>query len=904
MVAAAAVLLASLFAVAAWRHARRADGGDRLGLALVVAAALIPPAMVTVVVLGAQPRMGDVRLALESLAFDPATLEGRAFSIGGDEAGDAVVVPGMHAGALLISPDEAGGVRLTFRPPEEASAAGVVSLDGGRTFLGAVPLPDGATVRVGERTLTLDGDRLASAGKAGRPLRGRGDAPLFPLTHHDPGAEPRAGRWDFLYRARRGWRPWPRRLELAPLSADVAASAAAPRSVRLAKGDRARLSFHALDFVEPWRLADSDAPPGRAIERRSLALDWSGDRIVLRLDTPERATLEAERLETVFAQSGDQASAEVIFGPDPGALNPNQGVVAFRALGEPVRDQLARRLVLTPGADTYAVSGGGGETLRFGEAFEVGGDVRARIRVSRLDLDWRPYAGLLAIVWASALAALAAGSAWRTGAIAPFIVMGLAEFLLALRLLFAVEGAYVDWRPESVAAAPQALFAVALAPFILTALFAPPAALGRRTALAYGGVAAAMAAFLFLAVGGWDPVGVVLTLAAAGALALRFVRIPPLPAGAASLAERTLTRWSGWLGRLPGRSGLEPEARRASDALILAVLALFVLRIVLALAGIQERFPPPINGAVSLFWTPALLAVAAVGLAQALGAPAATPKSELWRALLLWGAVALVAVATPWLVAGDKGYAIHFLPVALVALLVAVAVSDAGRWRRVALGAPAVLAALLLGAIAAKASFSAPGPSEWAALTDSRSPEAHRLLERYAADEGWRLRMGQALRRDIDAASGSREAEEMAAAFHHMRAYGSTVWGRGLLAMDTPTELLRYHLDDNASVVHLISPHGRVGALALIALLWTAAGICTALAMMGGQKPAASTLVGLLALWSIAGVAAYMVLANLQVTPFTGRNLYLLAPASISDLVEGLTLIGLALWALGPRRPA
>ena len=58
-----------------------------------------------------------------------------------------------------------------------------------------------------------------------------------------------------------------------------------------------------------------------------------------------------------------------------------------------------------------------------------------------------------------------------------------------------------------------------------------------------------------------------------------------------------------------------------------------------------------------------------------------------------------------------------------------------------------------------------------------------------------------------------------------------------------------------------------------------------------------------MALWVVFGVDAYIVLANLQLVPFTGRNVYLLAAASDSDLLEGTILIVLAyvgiagLWA-------
>ena len=51
------------------------------------------------------------------------------------------------------------------------------------------------------------------------------------------------------------------------------------------------------------------------------------------------------------------------------------------------------------------------------------------------------------------------------------------------------------------------------------------------------------------------------------------------------------------------------------------------------------------------------------------------------------------------------------------------------------------------------------------------------------------------------------------------------------------------------------------------------------------------------------GAALYMLLANLEVLPFTGKNAYFLAASSGSDLLEGALLIALAMTAAVRRRP-
>ncbi len=55
--------------------------------------------------------------------------------------------------------------------------------------------------------------------------------------------------------------------------------------------------------------------------------------------------------------------------------------------------------------------------------------------------------------------------------------------------------------------------------------------------------------------------------------------------------------------------------------------------------------------------------------------------------------------------------------------------------------------------------------------------------------------------------------------------------------------------------------------------------------------------------WTIAVAGLYMVSANVELLLFTGKNVYFLAAASRSDLVEGTLLVLLALWALAARSP-
>jgi hypothetical protein len=106
-------------------------------------------------------------------------------------------------------------------------------------------------------------------------------------------------------------------------------------------------------------------------------------------------------------------------------------------------------------------------------------------------------------------------------------------------------------------------------------------------------------------------------------------------------------------------------------------------------------------------------------------------------------------------------------------------------------------------------------------------------------------------------------------------------------------------LNDNVSTIHIMAPYGRFGAAALLLCL----GVLAAAAARATRpdvdgEPGQGRILGLMALWILFGVGAYVVLANLQLAPFTGRNVYLLAAASDSDLLEGMTLFLMAWFGL------
>jgi hypothetical protein len=107
-------------------------------------------------------------------------------------------------------------------------------------------------------------------------------------------------------------------------------------------------------------------------------------------------------------------------------------------------------------------------------------------------------------------------------------------------------------------------------------------------------------------------------------------------------------------------------------------------------------------------------------------------------------------------------------------------------------------------------------------------------------------------------------------------------------------------MDDNVSAVHVMAPFGRLGAAALLLLLFGQARWASS-----GPSALASPrqTLGQVSLWTLFFVATYMVLGNLQLLPFTGKNIYFLSPASTGDLWEGTVLFGLGLWGVAERSP-
>jgi hypothetical protein len=322
-------------------------------------------------------------------------------------------------------------------------------------------------------------------------------------------------------------------------------------------------------------------------------------------------------------------------------------------------------------------------------------------------------------------------------------------------------------------------------------------------------------------------------------------------------------------------------------------------RIVLGLLGYRERV---FGVALSAVYVPLLLVGVAAIVAQAEAAGTAQRRR---LAFFFLGALALGAGVVA-LVINDIGFAlVHVPPIAGIALWrlrcwrrEQGAAEVADRFARLLWAAPA--AGLVIGYFALWAFVAAtPPPSEGAPLEDR---VAYAVDDR-STDPNW-LRLRAVFAPGHIPQIGNRAAAIQLDQSVLLADLTGTLLGRGWL---TPVDLGTFrwqatHLSDYLSASHLMFPFGRLGALALLLVLAAAAGAAVAKRV---PHPADwPQLAGALAIWTLFGAAAYMVLANLLLVPFTGRNIYLLAASSGGDLIEGLGLLLTARIGLAYRKSA
>jgi hypothetical protein len=892
--AAGAGLAAALHRVST---AKKRQGDQRAFLAFAV----IPAALVVLCLLlaAASGRFGELRLTLDSVLVRPSA---EAFSIGGGEASayrveagraeaaDDIVVEGLQPGLVSLQVEDTTATARIAAPLPGVTTS-LVALGAGQRadIQGAREIAPGDAFclsnceRADAKWLRLDDGAVLREGRSGgkvvaklpqrrvlRRFEGIAFWPAAQAIHPLPvGASADAVKGFLYQKGGLGGGDW-RIVLLSPDAALVRGAGAPepagpqPQALPVPGDEGLHLSLWEARFYDP-AAREPDEPAGRLVERRSLRLRHDGEALRLGFDTPERRVVGS------CPRNGQLSAIDRIVGR---GREPS-GAVTFPTLGSRLADVAAGRLPLPPSEDCA-----GFRNARFALPGDAEAPLQASFVLERLAFPWPVLA--IAAGWAW-LSFAAQAQLYGADRIARSLFSGL-QFLLAVRLLIALSGAAAD-----PALPPVVLTDAALAYVVGPSLFllAAPGRKGLGSVwLSLGLFVAATLAAVVLWTGD-RPGGLTLALTAAamGGVAWRALGVPT-----PSLTWPRLPQVKGplWLWILGG-----------------AALA----RLVLGLLGVKERLVV----AVSAFYTPALIVGFALMLAEALRRADAEPRDDraLLRSGIVFSAMAALMFGLPALV-NDNGYVIVALPFLALPAWWALAPrppKSAPRpawsarlaWSAGALAVVGGLGVLLLGALVTGALGRESGvdPSR---LTD---PELLRLVEGHMRhDQNW-LRIYLLLDPTIPASAGTAEAENLRAWSVYLSEYTGSALGRGYLSPANLGPILGpVHLNDNVSAVHLMSPFGRLGAAVFLLFLAALATAALRLTRNPGIPRDWPSLAGLLSLWILFAVAAYVILANLQLTPFTGRNVYLLAPASDSDLLEGLTLFAFAWWGLVMRREA
>lgn len=132
-----------------------------------------------------------------------------------------------------------------------------------------------------------------------------------------------------------------------------------------------------------------------------------------------------------------------------------------------------------------------------------------------------------------------------------------------------------------------------------------------------------------------------------------------------------------------------------------------------------------------------------------------------------------------------------------------------------------------------------------------------------------------------DGANGERESLAAVAL------YGGEGAGAGYLNVPVARGVRGQQFSDFAIAVHFVYPFGRMALAGLLLFLST----LVLLANVRVQQRDWAGLLGTMMVTTFVTTSFYIALSNLHLVPVTGRNFYLLAPQSNSDLLEGLMLL-------------
>lgn len=328
------------------------------------------------------------------------------------------------------------------------------------------------------------------------------------------------------------------------------------------------------------------------------------------------------------------------------------------------------------------------------------------------------------------------------------------------------------------------------------------------------------------------------------------------------------------------------------NAAIVLLGTMGLVRLMIVPLGWKERIAQVLP--ISVGYLPLLIAGVALGVIGLLRFRrfVRTGAAVLGLALLFAG------VAAPFM-ARDTGFVlVHLAPIALLAAVLVWRGDVARRARRWALGAVLFPLVAVLGGLAVQSAV---------AVMDVPEPDASLYEAMNAALEfdANGLRLLQIFSPGSVETIGTRNSFDQMEQTAMLHSLTATLGGSGWLA---PVDLLSMRKEqawDYVSAVHLMYPFGRLGAVAFLSVLFAAAFALVRPLLPGAKlsadlpaRPLFLRLTGTMAVLTLAYSAAYMVLANLLMVPFTGRSIYLVSSLSTGDLLEGAVVMALAALAV------
>jgi hypothetical protein len=339
---------------------------------------------------------------------------------------------------------------------------------------------------------------------------------------------------------------------------------------------------------------------------------------------------------------------------------------------------------------------------------------------------------------------------------------------------------------------------------------------------------------------------------------------------------------------MPGTRPLRSSPILTAGLAIIGLLILLRLGLLALGYGSVERFRERAFGVpLSLFYIPGILlgfALMLDGLRELAG--------RRWAPWLVMGAFASAYILVP-LLTRDNGL-IFVSGWSLAALILWFGVMRSGAARRnPALWFLPVLTPVLLVALFAL----------WLAVRGPVPVPAGNLGRYIAEAVQWdrnSVRILAYLRPGHVAEIGTKVSMESLDQTTSLGPLTSHLVGHGYL---TPsyihTALRDYQYSDNLSAVHIVWPWGRIGVLSVLAVILAGTAALQPARRHGPEGAAEDRddwvrIAALGASLTFFWAGAYMVLANLNWVPFTGRNVYLLAVTSGGDLAEGFVLLMMA----------